>query len=482
VIREQARIILGDWNVKSVHVGMTRMKRIVLSLSMVMASVMLTEAQPGRETKAKFPPLDATVLDSALFSKKLEDVMTIYHRDFPAPEKALQAQIQARMKENGIDIREAEASGLQWLTSAKDGLRANPGTLELLGQRVGEVIIRAGAPGFVGSVTISLYNRGDNGDITARALLQSVDYWKARISAAFGTQPESRDQRGAVNLVGWTWRKDRVAWLLESSISKGDEGPRAEFIRLRIGSLDAPAGGGGQPARRSSLTDHIKKTASGDVYLEGVPMVDQGEKGYCAVASAERIVRYFGLDVDQHEMAQIANTGQMGTSMEEMEAALKNATGKLHVKTTKQFDLDQRQFIADVKSYNQEAKKLGEKEFNNERNVSIVNPLYFWQEVKPEVFRELKIKQAGFGRFTTKIEDYIDQGIPLCWALQLGMFKEDGLPQSRGGHMRLIIGYNKTTKEIIYTDSWGKGHEMKRMPAANAWCMTMALYTLAPTR
>jgi hypothetical protein len=48
--------------------------------------------------------------------------------------------------------------------------------------------------------------------------------------------------------------------------------------------------------------------------------------------------------------------------------------------------------------------------------------------------------------------------------------------------MRLILGYNKTTKDILYSDSWGKGHEMKRMPAANAWCMTMALYTMAPTK
>jgi hypothetical protein len=198
----------------------------------------------------------------------------------------------------------------------------------------------------------------------------------------------------------------------------------------------------------------VKKTPEGDVYLEGVPMVDQGQKGYCAVASAERVVRYYGLEVDQHEMAQIANTSVMGTGMEEMESALKSATGKLHVRTTRQFDLDQRQFIADVKAYNQEAKKAGEKEFNNERNVSIVNPMYFWQEAKPEIFRDIKTKQAGFGRFTGKIEEYVDQGIPLCWALQLGIFKEEGIPQTQGGHMRLILGYNKKTKEILYSDSW----------------------------
>ena len=47
---------------------------------------------------------------------------------------------------------------------------------------------------------------------------------------------------------------------------------------------------------------------NGDVVIDGVPMVDQGQKGYCAVATVERLARYFGLEVDQHEMAQVANT------------------------------------------------------------------------------------------------------------------------------------------------------------------------------
>jgi hypothetical protein len=458
------------------------MRRFLLALFFSLLGHSASLAQSGAPAGPKFPALDATVLDPALFTKKLEDVMAVYHREVPASEKALQERLREKMKERGVDLPEQDPSGFQWLSSQKDGLRAEPKVVDLFGQSVGEVLIRAGAPGMVGPMTVSLYNRGDDGEISAKVLQERVEAWKGRISTALDSKAEPRDQRGTVVLTGWMWRKGRTAWLLESSVSKGDEGQRAEFIRLRIASLDAPTGGGSQPARRSGLTDHVKKTPEGDVYLDGVPMVDQGQKGYCAVASAERVVRYYGLDVDQHEMAQIANTSQMGTSMEEMEGALKSATGKLHVRTTRQFDLDQRQFIADVKAYNQEAKKAGEKEFDNERNVSIVNPMYFWQEAKPEIFRDIKTKQAGFDRFTGKIEEYVDQGIPLCWALQLGMFKEDGIPQSRGGHMRLILGYNKKTKEILYSDSWGKGHEMKRMPAANAWCMTMALYTMAPTK
>ncbi|NNM27897.1 MAG: hypothetical protein HKO57_00115, partial [Akkermansiaceae bacterium] len=55
-------------------------------------------------------------------------------------------------------------------------------------------------------------------------------------------------------------------------------------------------------------------------------------------------------------------------------------------------------------------------------------------------------------------------------------------PQMYGGHMRLIIGYNARTSELIYSDSWGAGHGFKRMPTAHAFCMTNAIIVLPPTR
>ncbi|MGC4013173.1 MAG: C39 family peptidase [Luteolibacter sp.] len=433
------------------------------------------------DEKVTFPPLEQTLTDATLFTKPMEDVQTTYRHELSPAQQEMRNKIRARMKEKGLDLPDAYPGAFQWLSSAKDGLRADPKLVDLFGEKVGEVIIRAGTPGKVGPISVSLYNRGDDGDLSPKELSDRMEAWKARLSTHLGSQPEARDQRGTVNLTGWMWKKGRTAWLLESSVSKSPEGPRAEFARIRIASMDA-ANTGGQIARRSGLTDHVVHKDNGDVYLEGVPMVDQGQKGYCAVATTERVVRYYGLDVDQHEMAEIANTGSMGTSMGEMEEALKNATGKLHVKTTKHFDLDLRQFEQDVRTYNQLAKKQGEKEFLYERKVTIVNPLQFWSEVKPDLFLQMKTAQSGFSRFTNKIDEYINQGIPLCWALQLGMFKETGIPQTRGGHMRLIIGYNQKTNEIIYTDSWGKGHEFKRMPAGQAWCMTMALYTMAPTK
>ena len=46
--------------------------------------------------------------------------------------------------------------------------------------------------------------------------------------------------------------------------------------------------------------------------------------------------------------------------------------------------------------------------------------------------------------------------------------------------MRLIIGYNTKTNELLFSDSWGAGHEKKRMPLDDAWSITTGLVTIEP--
>jgi hypothetical protein len=47
--------------------------------------------------------------------------------------------------------------------------------------------------------------------------------------------------------------------------------------------------------------------------------------------------------------------------------------------------------------------------------------------------------------------------------------------------MRLIHGYNENIQEILYTDSWGLGHNFKKMTAFEGWCMTVGMYAMIPT-
>jgi hypothetical protein len=62
----------------------------------------------------------------------------------------------------------------------------------------------------------------------------------------------------------------------------------------------------------------------------------------------------------------------------------------------------------------------------------------------------------------------------------LGKVPEPGIPQNAGGHMRLIIGYNTAKDLILYSDSWGPGHERKTMSASDAWTMTTGTMSIEP--
>jgi hypothetical protein len=90
--------------------------------------------------------------------------------------------------------------------------------------------------------------------------------------------------------------------------------------------------------------------------------------------------------------------------------------------------------------------------------------------------------EVTFAKFEKQIEDYTSKGIPMLWALELGRYPEEpaNAAQAGGGHMRLIIGYNQARQQVIFTDSWGAGHELKRMSLTDAFSATLAMYVIEP--
>ena len=416
--------------------------------------------------------LDGVLFDEGLWSKSLEEVQTATN---PPKDDT---------KKPDIEIFKRPSKGMEWLSTNKDGLRAAPESYQLLGKPVGEVIIR-GREGKTSETTVSIFNRGDDGEIPIATYEARLKEWKGLLDGKLAVRYETRNQPGAVPLEGWVWKKGDTAVLLEGSMNRQEK--RAEFIRLRIASISASKNAPTKMANRSSFANNVKKDDKGFTWIEGVPMVDQGEKGYCVVASIERVARYFGANLDQHEMAQLANTDENGTNGGQMEKAFQRVTGKIHLRTLKHIEYDDKGAERDLRGYNAAAKKVGVKIIDIDPKVYEVDPRQFWFNAHKETFRDMKRAQQGYDRFESKVKEYVDQGIPLCWTLYLGMVKEKDLPQSFGGHMRLIIGYNFTSKDpaehqIYYTDSWGEGHEKKAMRADEAYCMTMALYSMVPNR
>jgi hypothetical protein len=444
------------------------------------AALMVASPMMAQRSESKTEPaeLGAILLDANLWKMPLVDVEKKFTIQRTEDQKKMMAFHREIMKKNGYDPGEPTNSAFVWLSAQHDSLRADPGLLALWGEKIGEVVIR-GNEGNVSALNISLYNRGDDNQIKASELVEKFKKWKETLDTNIGTPGEVRKSQTAVAVTALQWRKGDAAYLLEASIAKVNGMERAEFLRLRVASLSAAAGT--KIAGRSTLSGNLERKADGDIFIKNVPMVDQGQKGYCAVATIARVATYYGLDVDQHEMAQMANTSVFGTDPEEMEAAFKKIVGKLHIRTTQHYEFTQRQFDADVRAYNMLAKKEGKEQFKAPKD-HILIPQGVWQRMDPEIFAAVKGEQSGCKRFMTKVREYIDQGIPLCWCLRLGMFPEEGIPQASGGHMRLIIGYNEKNQEVIYSDSWGKGHEFKKMPLAKAYACSMSVYTMSPTR
>ncbi len=352
-------------------------------------------------------------------------------------------------------------------------------------------------------VDIAIWNKGDskNADMSEKDFNDLVMAWSTELNRLVAPKYEDRgrDSASAARAERRMWVGSETLAQLEysggkekirdpySGREKAGKNFQGEFIRLRL--MPKPTStiglntttGGAATVRRADLAKSVVHEPSGDVFIPNVPMVDQGDKGYCAVATAARLLNYYGVPVDQHEMAQIAGTqaGGGGTNPEEMEAAMKKISGKY--KTNFQVELDlnysSRKYQSFMRKYNSAAKKLGKKVLDTN------NFIYFISGLDSDVLREVNGQGPALDKFLGVVRQNIDKGVPVMWALQLGKYPENGEPakQFGGGHVRLIIGYNTAKNEIIFSDSWGAGHEKKRMAAADASACTMGLYLLQPT-
>ncbi|MDD5599087.1 MAG: cysteine peptidase family C39 domain-containing protein [Victivallaceae bacterium] len=228
----------------------------------------------------------------------------------------------------------------------------------------------------------------------------------------------------------------------------------------------------------------VKTNSDGDRYLE-IPMVDQGKRGYCVVACAERVLKYYQVDIDQHILAQAANTSNWGTRSEDIEKSMKSVGAKcgFYVKDIVEYSplIGTRKIINFLKKYNRFAKRAGKKEIDI-RRVRGYNQLFRTMDEDILIKTRVSYDESGFKKFKSKAKDTIDSGMPVLWGVMLGMIKEPELPQRVGGHMRLIIGYNPKKGEIVYSDSWGQKHDLKKISWEKAWAMTQMAYVFIPKK
>lgn len=365
-------------------------------------------------------------------------------------------------------------------------------------------------------VEVSIYNKGDAERLLSQKAFEKLILKTSSIlDANFGKGVSSPQERLSNHMLAKSkrWSGSTILVQLQWAFTKphrdkGDYKPfSAEYLRITLVPSTGFAAADNasltgksilvKPKGKSALRKSVTREAKGDVYITGIPMVDQGNKGYCAASTGERVLRYYGLLVDQHQVAQLAETSaKSGTSFEGLADAIE--------KIGRSFSLDKDVLIRsdgggdfsksdtadDLKEYNKIAKRRGRATIDWQDHSTLVGPnmlsidvASIWSAMDPEVLLESKRSQrTRFDAFSRDITKFVDAGIPLMWSCLVGLYPEVPDLGIMGvfGHMRLIIGYNKRTKEILYSDSWGAGHELKRMPIDMAWAMTKGLVVLKP--
>ncbi|MDD5348733.1 MAG: C39 family peptidase [Chthoniobacteraceae bacterium] len=438
------------------------MKKLLLTLFCCIAAAAAPAQAPNESPTPEPTPAAPTPLDPALFAE------TVW--DSPGPQW----------------VEANKALGFHWISAAHDTAQSTRKGAKLLEIPVCQTLAR-----FEGErlkeITVLFYNRGDMGTLGRRDYDALIKKAVDAVSTATKVQfvPRGRDASNAVRADGVTWTTPRVVYLLEYSCTHTPEIPfRAEFVRLRIspgvdkskGFLAASFEATKKAAAPFRGTDHVTRdVASGDVVIKDVPMVDQGQKGYCVVAASERLLRYYGIQADANELAQLANSSaEEGTSVRAMMESLKKLTARLKIRVRPVYEISFEQLIAD---YQQAAKRAKDTGINP--SVQDLGALY--EQMKPDILRAARTKsKSEMGAFQRHVKTRIDGGYPLLWAVVLGVLPDGSPAKVPSGHMRLIIGYNEKTQEILFSDTWGAGHELKRMPLVDAWAITNYLSTVEP--
>jgi hypothetical protein len=319
----------------------------------------------------------------------------------------------------------------------------------LFKHKVRESIAYFSAKGKLTRLDAWVYNRGDDGDLSQqkyelfyRELIKDLeDYFAAG-------KPKRKPVDGAVRNEAYLFPV-QAKCEVKLQVGYKKRPYRADFLNLILNNHDKRV----DRLSGSVVKSFVNKSKDGDILIDRIPMIDQGPKGYCVPATLARIGQHVGVDISMHEIAMIANSSSGGgTSVGAAVASLKKNYARIQLKI---------------------------------KDIRIKNPINAYTSnasVAKQAFDELEYDDRSVASFFKEVKKQIDKGQIIAWSMVVGLLPENGQParQSGGGHMRMIIGYNEKSREILFSDSWGSGHELKRIDLKAALIVSSGIYQIVP--
>jgi hypothetical protein len=268
-----------------------------------------------------------------------------------------------------------------------------------------------------------------NGAIALDALLISESLSKALgvgVSQYFG---EKEDRRKIQR-----WNHEDHAFLLSSL--KGEYTSLLIVPKIVADSQGKVTFINDSDMKKRQLTN-VTRSENGDVWIDNIPMVDQGPKGYCAPATFERAMRYMLIPADMYLLATAATNPGGGTNTNKLSEDCKRIV-RSKARKIKELDLE--------KDF--EIKKL--KEFID-KGVPIL-----WQMRSLDDYNELANKRSEERKTVTDFTK---------WAKEIDAEAKDKIEGFKANdtnhHICMVIGYNEETREVAVSDSWGLNYELR---------------------
>ena len=213
-----------------------------------------------------------------------------------------------------------------------------------------------------------------------------------------------------------------------------------------------------------------------NVWIKKIPQVNQ-KRNYCVPACISMVVRYFDTRITQKQLGKLFDTdSKKGTVTEDFVEAFKNTSELQEFSLEKIYALSEKEYANMMQLYDSASKNKRKKSGKIKENSNIFDNVN--RELARKVFPHARPQlEVVMNNLCYK---YINSGIPVLWCVAMNL---DPHVKMKGGHMRLIVGYNKQNgkiKKILYRDPWGGSTRYKQVDFEDAQTMTMQLYVLTP--
>ncbi len=187
---------------------------------------------------------------------------------------------------------------------------------------------------------------------------------------------------------------------------------------------------------RKIQIENVRKEANGDVWIDNIPMVDQGPKGYCAPATFERAMRYMLVPADMYLLATAATAPGGGTNTTKLSEDCKRIV-RSKARRIRELELHEDFEIKTVKKY-------------IDTGVPVLWQMRSLNEYNNVANERTKAREG--------VEDFT------AWAADIAAEAGELTPQlgiDANYHICMVIGYNEATNEVAVSDSWGPRYELR---------------------